>query len=146
MRIMAVDYGDVRTGVAVSDRSGTLAGEVFVITETNAKKLAARLLDEAASRDVCKIIVGNPLNMDGSAGPRAQKSAGLLGLLQAEGMDGALWDERRTTVEAGRILHNAGKHGKKNRQRVDAVAAALILEGYISRIKASASDKSEAKD
>lgn len=134
MRVMAVDYGDVRTGVAVSDRSGTLAGDAFVITETNAKKLAARLCAEAAARGVERVVVGYPVNMNGSAGPRAQKSEALLASLTALGLEGALWDERRTTAEAAQILHNAGKHGRKNRERLDAVAATLILEGYLASI------------
>lgn len=132
MRVMAVDYGDARTGVAVSDRSGTLAGDAFVLQEKSMKKLAERLSDEARTRGAGIIVIGNPLNMDGSAGPRAAKSAALRDELARLGCDTALWDERRTTVEAGRILHDAGRHGKKNRERIDAVAAALILEGYLA--------------
>ncbi len=132
MRIMAIDLGDARTGVAVSDLTGSLAGESFVLAQPDMKKLIAALRAEAEARGVGEIVVGKPLNMNGSEGERAEKSREFAArLAQATGLPVALWDERRTTVDAARILHTAGKHGKKNRDRVDAVAAALILEGYL---------------
>ena len=133
MRVMAVDYGDARTGLAVSDPTGTLAGDAFVIREGNPKKLADAIAKEAAARGVGRLVVGHPRNMNGTLGPRAEKSAALAGLLRARtGLPVSLWDERRTTVEARGVLHASGRHGKKNRALVDAVAAALILEGYLA--------------
>lgn len=135
MRIMAIDYGDVRTGLAVSDAAGILTGDAFVVREPSAKKLADRIADEAAARGVARLVLGHPKNMDGSVGPRAQKSEALAELLRARtGLPVVLWDERRTTAQAHRVLHDAGRHGRRNRETVDAVAAALILEGYLASL------------
>ena len=139
MRIMAIDYGDARTGVAVSDESATLAGEAWTIRESNPGALARAVAAEAISRGVSIVVVGHPVNMDGTTGPRAEKSERLadsLRLLFAEGNSGnipavALWDERMTTISAHRILSDAGTYGGKRKKKVDAVAASLILEGYL---------------
>ena len=135
MRIMAIDYGDSRTGVAVSDRTGTLCGKAFVIHEKNRKRLIEQLAAAYRENGAARAVVGHPLNMDGSKGPRAEKAAQLGDALRERGLDIVLWDERRTTVSAAAILHDAGKHGAKNRARVDAVAASLILEGYLGQMK-----------
>ena len=136
MRVMAVDYGDARTGVAVSDRLGTMAGEAFVIEEKQATRLVRRLAEEALARGVAHIVVGYPKNMNGTLGPRALQSEQLSRALAEEtGLPVSLWDERLTTVDAARILHTAGRHGKKNKNKVDAVAAALILEGFLSSLR-----------
>ena len=135
MKIMAVDYGDVRTGLAFSDLSATLVGEAFTIEERDMERLAARLTQEAEKRGVGRIVLGKPLNMDGSAGPRAKKSAALAArLAQDSGLEVCLWDERRTTVDAHRILSETGNRGKKRKAKVDAVAAALILEAYLASL------------
>lgn len=136
MRIMAVDYGDARTGIAVSDDMGILAGEAFIITEWNPEQVAKKIADAAQSRHVGKIVLGYPKNMDGSLGPRAEKSEALAAMLRSQyGLDVILWDERRTTVDAHRILSEAGVSGKKRKGTVDAVAATLILEGYLNSIR-----------
>ena len=136
MRIMAIDYGDARTGLAVSDLSGTLAGEAWVLAEKDQKAAARAIAIEAAAREVGRIVVGYPKNMDGTAGPRAEKSERLVELLRAEcDIEVVLWDERMTTMSAHRILSDAGKHGKKRKQTVDAVAATLILESYLLSLK-----------
>jgi putative Holliday junction resolvase len=132
MRILAVDYGDARTGLAVSDASGAIAGEAWVIHERNPAALAELIAQEAAGRGVVRIVVGYPRNMDGTSGFRAQKSESLIELLQSQcSIDVIPWDERMTTMSANRILIQAGKKGKKRKESVDAVAAALILEGYL---------------
>jgi len=133
MRIMAVDYGDVRTGIAVSDASGTLAGEAWVLSGKSAQETARAISAEAASREVGVIVVGYPKNMNGTIGPRAEKSellAQIIGNLC--GIEVVLWDERMTTISAHRILTETGKHGKKREKTVDAVAATLILESYLA--------------
>ncbi len=136
MRVMAVDYGDQRTGVAVSDATGTLAGEAFVINEWNAERLADRLIEVCESRGAERIVLGNPLNMDGSAGPRSEKSGALRDLLaQRTDRPVILWDERRTTVEAHNILTANDRRGRRRKETVDAVAATLILEGYLGSLK-----------
>lgn len=134
MRILAVDYGDQRTGVAVSDPTGLIAGDAFVIAEWNSERLADKIAVECEKRGVEKIVLGNPLNMDGSAGRRSEKARAFGALLRERtGLEVVLWDERRTTVEAHDILSANDRHGKKRRQTVDAVAATLILEGFLGR-------------
>jgi putative Holliday junction resolvase len=136
MRIMAVDYGDARTGIAVSDEMGVLAGEAFIITEWSPERVAAKIAEAAQSRHVGHIVLGYPKNMNGTLGPRAEKSEVLAALLRnTYGLDVILWDERRTTVDAHRILSEAGVSGKKRKGTVDAVAATLILEGYLNSIR-----------
>ncbi len=134
MRILAVDYGDQRTGIAVSDPTGLIAGEAFVITEWNAERLAERIAVECSSRGVERIVLGNPVNMDGSSGPRSEKARAFGALLREKtGLEVVMWDERRTTVEAHDILTANARFGKRRKQTVDAVAATLILEGYLGR-------------
>ena len=128
---MAIDYGDVRTGIAVSDQLGVLAGETFVITQRDPAALADTIAAEARARDASPLVLGLPLNMDGTEGPRVEKARQLRAMLEDRGMTVVLWDERRTTVDAHRILRENGKREKKHRAVVDAVAAALILEGYL---------------
>ncbi len=133
MRIMAIDYGEARTGLCVSDFTGTIPGEAWVLKEWNAERLAQSIAAEARSRQVERLVLGLPKNMDGSEGPRAEKSRALAALLAEAGApEVVLWDERRSSVEAHAILHAAGKKEKKHRQNVDAVAASLILEGYLN--------------
>ena len=131
---MAIDYGDARTGVAVSDELGILAGETFVITQWDPEALADTIAAEAKARDVGTLVLGLPKNMDGTEGPRAEKSRAMKALLEQRGMTVVLWDERRTTVDAHRILRENGKREKKHKATVDAVAAALILEGYLGTL------------
>lgn len=132
MRVMAVDYGDARTGIAVSDPTGMICGEAFTVEEWNPERLSLRIAEEARSRNVGTIVLGLPKNMDGSEGPRAEKSRAFKALLEKDsGLPVVLWDERRTSVEAHAILHANGKKEKKHRKTVDAVAASLILEGYL---------------
>lgn len=134
MRIMAIDYGDARTGIAVSDPLGMLAGETFVIAQWDPEKLADQIVQAARDRDVSTLVLGLPRNMNGTEGPRAEKSRALKALLEQRGRPVVLWDERRTTVDAHRILRENGKKEKKHRATVDAVAAALILEGYLGSL------------
>ncbi len=134
MRCMAIDYGDARTGLAVSDLTGTLAGEAWTVEEWNAERLADTIVKEAQVRGVGMLVLGYPRNMDGTAGPRAEKSETMAALLRLRtDIPVILWDERRTTVDAHRILSEAGMHGKKRKGRIDAVAATLILQGYLDR-------------
>ena len=132
MRIMAIDYGDARIGLAVSDLTGTLCGEAWTMEEWNMERAVVRILEEAGKRDVGTLVLGLPKNMDGSEGPRAEKSRQFKAMLEEAGAPEVLLrDERRTTVDAHRILHDTGKKMKQHRQTVDAVAASLILEGYL---------------
>ena len=136
MRILAIDYGDTRTGVAVSDATGTLAGETWVITSTSQKSVADMIAAEVSARGVARIVVGYPKNMNGTIGPRAERSGQFAELLREKcGVEVVLWDERMTTISAGRILSDAGRYGKKRKNTIDAVAASLILEGYLLHLK-----------
>ena len=133
MRILAIDYGDARTGLAVSDPMAMLCGEAWTLKEWNPERLAAAISEEASSRGVEKLVLGLPLNMDGSEGPRAQKARDFAALLEEKtGLPVVLWDERRTSVDAHRILHANGKKMKQHKNTVDAVAASLILEGFLA--------------
>lgn len=132
-KLIAVDYGDARTGVAVSDLTNTLVGETLTIQEWNAERLAQRLAFFAKERNAEKFILGLPLNMDGSEGPRAEKARQFGTLLEKESsLPVILWDERCTTIEAHEILHAVGKKEKKHKSTVDAVAASLMLEEYLA--------------
>ncbi|MDR1131948.1 MAG: Holliday junction resolvase RuvX [Oscillospiraceae bacterium] len=136
MRIMAVDYGDARIGLAVSDETATLCGEAWTLPERSMARAADKIVREAAERGVSLFVLGYPKNMDGTLGPRAEKSAEFKALLEARSdIPVRLWDERRTTVAAHEILRLNGRKMKSHRARVDAVAASLILEGYLGTLK-----------
>lgn len=135
MRIMAIDYGDTRIGLAVSDLLGMLCGEAWTMQEWNMERAAQRIAEEAKSRGVEQLVLGLPKNMDGSEGERAAKSREFRELLIKEsGLPVTLWDERRSSIEAHAILHANGKKEKAHRKTVDAVAASLILEGYLGSL------------
>ena len=136
MRTMAIDFGDQRIGLAVSDLLGMLTGEAWTMEEWNMERAAKRIAEAAKERDVGTLVLGLPKNMDGTEGPRAEKSRQFREMLIAEsGLPVILWDERRSSIEAHAILHAGGKKEKKHRKTVDAVAASLILESYLGSIK-----------
>ena len=133
MRIMAIDYGDARTGVAISDLTGSIVGTTLVVPSYSREKTLSQLKELVEQHGVTELVMGFPKNMDGTEGPRAQLYREFAGLLQeATGLEPVLWDERRTTVDAHRILSDNNRHGKKRKVTVDAVAASLILEGYLA--------------
>ena len=132
-RIMGVDYGDARTGIAVSDLLCSIVGSTTVIHSRNAEKTITQIKELVTKHDVGQIVMGLPKNMNGTEGPRAQLCREFAQLLrEATGLEVILWDERRTTVEAHNILSEHNYHGKKRKDTVDAVAASLILEGYLA--------------
>ena len=134
MRIMAIDYGDARTGVAVSDPTGLLAGYTTGIQSRKPDLVATEVARLAGEYGAEELVMGFPRNMDGTEGPRAERYRGFAERLrEATGLEPVLWDERRTTIEAHDILHTAGKKMKNHKKTVDAVAASLILEGYLTR-------------
>ena len=133
MKIMGIDYGDARTGIAISDLLCTIVGSTTVIHSRRADKTVAEICALIREHNVGKLVLGLPRNMDGSEGPRAALCREFAEQLrQATGLEVALWDERRTTVEAHNILSDHNYHGKKRKNTVDAVAASLILEGYLA--------------
>ena len=135
MRVLAIDYGDARIGLAASDLLGMFCGEAWTMEEWNMERAAVRIAEEAKKREVGTLVLGLPKNMDGTEGPRAEKSRAFRALLIAEsGLPVVLWDERRSSIEAHAILHANGKKEKQHRSRVDAVAASLLLEGYLGSL------------
>ena len=125
MRIMAIDYGDARTGVALSDPTGFLAGQTFLIKSRKEDVVMEELGAE-------ELVMGYPRNMDGTLGPRAEKYAAFAERLKERtGLPLTLWDERRTTVDAHRILGAQGVRAKNRKDKIDSVAATLILEGFL---------------
>ena len=135
-RIMGIDYGDARTGVAVSDLLCSIVGSTCVVPSRNREKAIADIVKLARENDVGSIVVGLPKNMDGTEGPRAELCRVFAEeLRKASGLEVAMWDERRTTVEAHNILSQHNYHGKKRKNTVDAVAASLILEGYLAYLR-----------
>ena len=132
MTVMAIDYGDAHTGVAISDPTGFLTGTTTTIHSRKADVVLEELTRLIRDNRVDALVMGFPRNMDGTEGPRAQLYRDFADLLaQVTGLTPVLWDERRTTVDAHRILFEAGKNAKKRKKTVDAVAASLILEGYL---------------
>lgn len=133
MKIMAIDYGDAHTGVAISDRTLTLTGFSTVITAYRPEAVIEKLLPLISEHEVSELVLGHPLNMDGTRGPRAEKAEGFAELLrEATSLPVTLWDERRTTIDAHNILLGNGKRAKERKKTVDAVAASLMLEGYLT--------------
>lgn len=134
MRIMAIDYGDARTGIAISDPTGLLAGYTTVIHSRKSEVVAEEIARLVKEHGVEELVMGFPRNMDGTEGPRAELYRAFAAQVgQVTGLTPVLWDERRTTVEAHNILHASGKRMKQHKKTVDAVAATLILEGYLTR-------------
>lgn len=133
MRIMAIDYGDAHTGIAISDPTGFLAGFTTTIDAYRPEVVADRIAVLAREHGVEELVLGYPKNMDGSLGPRAEKAEAMAELLKSvTALPVTLWDERRTTIDAHQILMAGGKNAKKRKKTVDAVAASLILEGYLT--------------
>ena len=133
MRVMGIDYGDARTGIAMSDLMCSIVGSTTVIHSRNMDKTLEEVVRLAKENQVTEICMGLPKNMDGTEGFRAEVCRVFAGKVEeATGLPVKLWDERRTTVEAHNILSAHNYHGKKRKNTVDAVAAALILEGYLA--------------
>lgn len=132
MIIMSVDYGDVRTGVAVCDKNEMLASPVKVIKETDRDVLSDDIANESVRLKAEMIVVGLPKNMDGSEGFRAEACREFASLLEEKtGINVALYDERLTTVSAHNALNFTNTRGKKRKSVIDAVSAVMILEDYM---------------
>lgn len=133
MRILAIDYGDARTGIAISDLRGTIVGSTTVIHSHNREKTLQEICRIVKENEVGELVMGLPKNMDGTEGERSRLCRETAEMAQQmTGLPVHMWDERRTTVEAHNILSMHNYHGKKRKDTVDAVAASLILEGYLA--------------
>lgn len=137
MKIMSVDYGDMRTGIALSDIRGILASPLTVIKESYQPKLAKKIVSLAVDNDVKTVVIGLPRNMDGSYGYRCDECK-LLGEaisnINAE-LNICFEDERLTTVMAHNVLSDNNVRGKKRKDTVDAVSAVMILQSYLDKNK-----------
>ena len=133
MKIMAVDFGDARTGLAICDKSEMLASPLGVIHERNFNECIKKTSQSAAENKADEIVVGYPKNMNGTIGERAEKCSLFAEKLgELTGIPVKLWDERCTTVSAHNYLNQTNTRGKKRKDVVDAVAAVIILEGYMA--------------
>ena len=133
MKLMAVDLGDARTGLAACDRLEMLAAPLGVIQERRADRLLEQVANAVREFEIERVVIGHPVNMDGSAGDRAQKAEAFADQLRAKtGIEVVLWDERSTTVSAHQILNETDTRGKRRKAVVDEVAATLILESYMA--------------
>ena len=136
MRIMAIDYGDARIGLAVSDPTGLICGEAWTMEEWNMERAARRICEEAEKRDVERFVLGLPKNMDGSEGFRAEACRQLAELISERiNLPIDFEDERLTTVSAHNALNATNTRGKKRKAVVDAVSAVIILEDYLRKTK-----------
>ena len=132
MKIMAVDLGDARTGLACCDRTELLASPIGVIHETDFNEIIRQVAVASVEYDVKEIVVGYPKNMNGTIGERAEKCEKFANILsQLVDVPVKLWDERSTTVSATNYLNETNTRGKKRREVIDAVAATIILESYM---------------
>lgn len=133
MKILAVDYGDARTGLAISDASELLATPLPQIEEKSMNKAAVAILEAARAQKAEMIVVGLPRNMDGTEGSRAQKTRKMAAILERDGqLPVRFCDERRTTVTAAAQLSEVGTFGKKRKEILDSVSAAVILESFLA--------------
>ena len=133
MRVMAIDYGDAHTGIAISDQTGLLAGYTTTLHSRKQEAVVEGIGKLITEYGVTELVLGYPKNMDGTLGPRAEKAEAFAKVLEERfHLPVHLWDERRTTIDAHNILQSAGKNARKRKAVVDSVAAALILEGYLT--------------
>lgn len=135
MRILGIDFGDTRTGLALSDPTGFLASAIGTITCTDMTQLAAQIAGKCRELQAEKIVLGYPKNINGTIGPRAEKSAALAKLLgDLTGLEVVLWDERYTSVSAMQYMNQSGTKRKKKKGLIDTLSAAIILQGYLDMI------------
>ena len=135
MKILGVDYGESRTGVAVSDAFGWTAQAIGTVNEKDITRAARKVADIALAQGAEKIVVGLPKNMDGSEGFRAKASVKFADILsELSGLEIKMWDERLTTVSAARVLDESNVRGKKRKAVLDTVAATYILQSYLDSV------------
>ncbi len=133
LRIMSVDYGDSRTGLAISDKSEILASPLVTVYEKDFDRCIETVAENAAKNGAELIVVGDPINMNGTRGPRSEKCRLFADKLKEKtGLEVVMWDERSTTVSAISIMNENNKRGKKRKDALDQAAAAIILESYLA--------------
>lgn len=133
MKIMAVDYGAARTGLAVCDKTEFLASPVGVINERDFSQTMLKVSYAASEYGVEEIVVGHPVNMDGTMGEKAELCETFVkGLEKLVEIPVRLWDERQTTIQATNYLNASNVRGQKRKDVIDQVAATIILESYLA--------------
>ena len=131
MRILGIDIGSKRTGIAISDELGITAQGLNTLESE--KDLIGRLKDIIKSEGVNEVVIGLPLNMNGSAGPQAERAIKFCDLLKGEiGIPVKLWDERMTTMEVERIMIEADTSRRKRKKKIDKLAAQVMLQSYLN--------------
>ncbi len=131
-RILGVDFGDARTGLALSDISGFLASGIGTIKSTSFIATADAVCEEAKKHDVCLIVLGHPINMNGTLGPRSEKIQAFQKYVEEKsGIPVVLFDERLSTANAHVMLNMTGTRGQKRKQIIDEMSACLILQSYL---------------
>ncbi|MGA2175697.1 MAG: Holliday junction resolvase RuvX [Verrucomicrobiota bacterium] len=132
MRVLGIDHGTKRVGLALSDETGTIAQPLEFLAAEPAEKLLSRLRDIVAERKVAEILVGIPRNMNGTYGPAAEKARGFVAALeQVLTVPVKTWDERLTSVQANRFLIETGMRREQRKERADQTAAAILLQSYL---------------
>lgn len=135
-KILGIDYGDRRTGLAVSDALGFMASGIGTLKANGDRALIAMICEKIKELDVKKIVLGNPINMDGSHGPRSQKAEAFAEKLrEATGLEVVMVDERCSTMEAYQYLNATDTRGKKRKDSVDTLSAQIILQDYLDMVK-----------
>lgn len=132
--IMGLDYGDARTGIALSDPTEFLAHGAGCVKAEGMKKAVELVAEAVRKHSPSLIIVGNPVNMNGTVGPRSEKCRAFADMLtEATGIPCELFDERLTTVSAHKFLSETNVRGKKRKESVDELSATIILQDYLDR-------------
>lgn len=132
MKILCVDYGDARTGLAISDEREILASPLETIYMRDFDRCAAMIAEAAQKNKAEMIVVGDPINMNGTRGERSEKCRALAEKLRGlSGLPVKMWDERSSTVTAIGYMNEVNKRGKKRKAVLDQAAAAVILEGFL---------------
>ena len=134
MRILGVDFGDARTGFALSDPTGLLAGGIGTEKVTGIKNAVEITCKIAIDNNVGLIVIGLPRNMDGSEGSRADRCRRFADMVHEQcGIETTLVDERRTTIEAAGYMSETGTFGKKRKEAIDTLSAQIILQSYLDK-------------
>ena len=136
MKIMAVDFGDARTGLAMCDRTEMFASPLGVITEYKFERTVEKVAHAAMEYAAEMIVVGLPVNMDGSQGPRAERCRAFAQKVEElTGLPVAMMDERMTTMAASRFLNETNTRGAKRKTVIDTLSAQIILQNFLDRLK-----------
>ncbi|HUD49262.1 MAG TPA: Holliday junction resolvase RuvX [Candidatus Baltobacteraceae bacterium] len=134
MRVLAIDHGTKRVGLALSDETETIAQPLEMVAAQPAEKLLGRIAEIVAQRNVREVVVGLPRNMNGTFGPAAEKAREFVAALQqVVRVPVNTWDERLTSVQANRFLIESGVRREKRREKVDQTAAAILLQSYLDK-------------